>query len=97
MLNKKAQGMSMNIIVVAAIALLILIIIIAIFASRMGKFASTQDSCDGKGGTCGQSTYVVGPPARSICNANYVKVGDCSEAESANPAVKKACCVKLGT
>lgn len=57
---KKAQGISMNVIIVAAIALLVLVVLIAIFSGRMGIFGkglNEQDtkigeSCIAQGGIC---------------------------------------------
>jgi len=52
---KKAQGMSMQTIVIAAVALLVLIVLIAIFSGRMGTWGSGLDSategsdCSGTG------------------------------------------------
>ncbi len=48
---KKAQGLSLNIIILAAIALLVLIILAVIFSGRMGKFSSGIEDCGAKGGT----------------------------------------------
>lgn len=44
---KKAQGLSMSVIVVAAIALLVLVILAIIFIGRMGNTASQVDACKG--------------------------------------------------
>ena len=38
MVNKKGQGLSLNVIIVAAIALIVLVVLIAIFAGRAGAF-----------------------------------------------------------
>lgn len=48
---KKAQGLSLNVIILAAIALLVLIILAVVFSSRMGKFSSGLEDCGSKGGT----------------------------------------------
>jgi hypothetical protein len=42
-MKKKAQGISMNVIVIAAIALLVLIVLIAVFSGRMGIFNKNLD------------------------------------------------------
>ena len=38
MVNKRGQGLSLNVIIVAAIALVVLVVLIAIFAGRAGDF-----------------------------------------------------------
>lgn len=49
---KKAQGMSMNVIIIAAIALLVLVILSVIFIGRMGGFGEETAGCATRGGTC---------------------------------------------
>jgi hypothetical protein len=49
---KKAQGISMNVIIIAAIALIVLVILSVIFIGRMGAFGSASENCDKLGGTC---------------------------------------------
>ena len=49
---KKAQGISMNVIIIAAIALLVLVILSVIFIGRMGKFGTETGSCTSQGGSC---------------------------------------------
>ena len=39
MVNKKAQGMSINVIIIAAIALAVLVVLFAIFTGRIGLFS----------------------------------------------------------
>jgi hypothetical protein len=51
-MNKKAQGISMNVIIIAAIALLVLVILSVIFIGRMGSFGQQTGSCESQGGTC---------------------------------------------
>jgi hypothetical protein len=56
MMQKKAQGISMNTIIIAAIALLVLVIVSVIFMSRMGWFAQNSNDCKKFGGDCTQGT-----------------------------------------
>ena len=37
-MNKKAQGLSINVIIIVAIALIVLVVLIAIFTGRLGGF-----------------------------------------------------------
>lgn len=39
-MNKKAQGISLNVIIIAAIALIVLVVLVAIFTGRLGKLPS---------------------------------------------------------
>ena len=50
--NKKAQGISINVIIIAAIALAVLVILFAIFTGRLGKFSKGLESCENLGGDC---------------------------------------------
>jgi uncharacterized membrane protein len=44
----KAQGLSLNTIIIAALVLIVLIVLIVIFSGRMGWFNTTSDSCPGE-------------------------------------------------
>ena len=46
-MNKKAQGMSLNVIIVAALGLLVLVILAAIFVGRTGLFTKEISRCSG--------------------------------------------------
>ena len=50
--NKKAQGISMNFIIVAALALLVLVVISLIFISRTNTFNEQTKNCEQSGGQC---------------------------------------------
>lgn len=49
---KKAQGISMNVIIIAAIALLVLVVLSIIFLGRIGDFSETTIDCEANGGRC---------------------------------------------
>jgi hypothetical protein len=49
---KKAQGISINTIVIAAIAVLVLVVLAAILVVQSGKFSTTLQSCEDVGGRC---------------------------------------------
>ena len=38
-MNKKAQGISINTVIIAAIALIVLVVLVAIFTGRIGLFS----------------------------------------------------------
>jgi hypothetical protein len=59
MRNKRAQGISINTIIIAAIALLVLVIVSVIFMGRMGWFAKNSNDCikiTGGKGSCDMGT-----------------------------------------
>ena len=78
---KKAQGISMNVIIIAAIALLVLVILSVIFIGRMGSFGEQTGACDQQGGTCYDGTS---------CPQGTAKHGSlqCSEGQ--------VCCISVG-
>jgi hypothetical protein len=49
---KKAQGMSMNVIIIAALALIVLVILAVVFMNKMGGFVTETDTCENNGGRC---------------------------------------------
>jgi hypothetical protein len=50
---KKAQGISLEVIIIAALGLLVLVVLSIIFAGRSGMFVSQSDKCETKyRGTC---------------------------------------------
>lgn len=52
MRRKKAQGLSMQTVVIAAIVLIVLFVLILIFTGRINIFRQDMESCLNKGGTC---------------------------------------------
>jgi competence protein ComGC len=77
---KKAQGLSLNTIIIAALVIMVLVILILVFTDRMGNFSSQAESCQAKGGAC-----------REKCNDDEMKAvgtlaGDCPEGQ--------ICCIK---
>ncbi len=49
---KKAQGLSVNVIIIAAIALLVLVVLSVIYIGRMGDWGTKAGDCLNKGGKC---------------------------------------------
>ena len=49
---KKAQGISLNTVIIAAIALLVLVIVAFIFMGGMGKFTKNKSDCAQYSGSC---------------------------------------------
>jgi len=46
-MNKKAQGLSLNVIIIAAIGLLVLVVLAIIFTGRSGIFVREIEKCTG--------------------------------------------------
>ena len=87
MKKRKAQGLSMNVIIIAAIALLVLVILAIIFIGRMGKTASTVDQCQGE---------CVYGSSNSDCQklgSYYKKTGGKCLDSNSKPDKTKVCCV----
>ncbi|MBU0461866.1 MAG: hypothetical protein KJ574_04745 [Nanoarchaeota archaeon] len=87
MSDKKAQGMSINLIVVAAIALIILVVLVIIFVGKTGKFATQSGACAGR---CVESD--------AACTGDYEKVdrfGRCLDADGKPDATYPVCCVSV--
>ena len=87
---KKAQGMSMNVIIIAALALLVLVVLSVVFIGKTGKWGTDVSKCEVSGG---------------VCVADLTDCKDQYGAQSAlNPAWvcdtddenKDSCCVPLG-
>ena len=51
-MDKRGQGLSMNVIIIAAISLLVLVVLAIIFTSRIGSFGEGLDQCEKSGGSC---------------------------------------------
>jgi len=47
-MHKKAQGISMNVIIIAAIALLVLVVLSVIFLGKIGSWGSEVNNCENK-------------------------------------------------
>ncbi|MBL7054773.1 hypothetical protein ISS05_03365 [Candidatus Woesearchaeota archaeon] len=52
---KKAQGMSVNVIIIAAIALIVLVVLVAVFTGRFGLFAAGVKSTGDPTKACGSA------------------------------------------
>lgn len=84
--KKKAQGMSLNIIIIAAIGLLVLVILAVIFIGRIGSTTRSVDACKGK---C--------VPTVEECVGDYSKVTNdkCFGGEDGKSVTGEFCCVTV--
>ena len=55
-MNKKSQGLSINVIIIVAIALIVLVVLVAIFTGRLGGFVRGVDAAT----TCESSCVTLG-------------------------------------
>ena len=88
MLQKKAQGLSLNVIIIAAIALIVLVVLVMIFTGRMGGFTGTIAMCSNQGGECvtsGGCTSTVGNEAEASCDGDPTNPNP--------PGNKPDCCI----
>lgn len=69
---KKAQGLPMNVIIIAAIALIVLVVIVVIFTGKARTFTAETGSCASQGGKCAQSLI---PPQQS-CPAGWATISN---------------------
>lgn len=82
--NRKAQGISLNVIIIAVIALLVLVVIVFIFTGKTRTFTQELATCESKGGTCYSSGNCdgIGPLVGIIgedvtCAENNIQSGVC--------------------
>lgn len=55
-MDKKAQGISVNVIIIAAIALIVLVVLVAVFTGRFGMFTTGVKEST----TCEQACNAIG-------------------------------------
>ena len=77
MIKKKAQGLSLNTIIIAALVIMVLVILALVFTGQMGSFGTSTKSCAAKGGQCkeapcpeGESSPLLGGgecPEDQVC------------------------------
>jgi len=94
-MKKKAQGISINTIIIAAIALIVLVVLIAIFTGRLGGFSLGVASCVDKGGTC--QPYEADESPAAVCeklNAAPLRGTECAKDPDTIAGGKKGiCCI----
>ena len=81
--RRKAQGLSLNIIIIAVLALIVLVVIIIMFTGKTRSVSKTIDSCVQKGGSC---------ETKEKCNIfeniRYSNIPECKKQA-------KVCCVPM--
>lgn len=82
---KKAQSMSLNVIIVAALVVLVLIVLSVIFIRSMGNTTEVTTSCLAQGGKCANSCSDVIDVGEGVYTPRPdLKCGD-----------DKTCCIKI--
>lgn len=83
-MKKRAQGLSLNTIIIAALVLLVLVILAVIFTGRMGKWGIATQECTNQGGTCMVN-----------CTTGYTQhpTYQCYGADGATTDQAKTCCM----
>ena len=79
-MSKKAQGISISVVVVAVIALLVLVVLAVIFGGRMGLWStelqnSTSKTCANDGGTVRDYGTCLGGERAVLTSYSDVKAG----------------------
>jgi len=82
---KKAQGISINVIIIAAIALLVLVVLSVIYIGRMGDWGAKTGDCQNKGGKCA-----------TACNQGDAVGYPTQYSAWTCPTQGQVCCIKAG-
>ena len=85
-MDKKAQGLSMNVIIIAVLAILVLVLLVYITTDGFRKFHKATNTCEGLGQVCADSCEDL-EGSYTVNTAHSGKDGGCMEDE--------VCCVKI--
>ena len=90
--SKKAQGMSINVIIIAALAIAVLVVLFAVFTGRISLVSKQLDSCSNLGGTCSLNDKCndgsgLTNPEDYTQYSTTKKFSDCAD--------NKACCILI--
>ena len=87
-MNKKAQGLSLNVIILAAIAIIVLVVMVVIFGGRMKLFGKGVSLCEG---ICAQTKDLCGDRAG-------IPIRNCDDDGDGEPNIQGAgfCCMEVG-
>lgn len=86
MIQKKSQGMPVNVMIIAVLALIVLIVLVAIFTGRTKLFSQDLQSCTSKQGQCDEN-----------CGANraFIANTDCPDIAKKESTKKDKCCIEV--
>jgi hypothetical protein len=80
----RAQGISINVIVVAAIALLVLVVLAVVFLGQTGKFTQGVNDCQSNGGSC----------TTGACPSGTIEYSS-NKCPDTSSGARQSCCVKV--
>lgn len=94
---RRAQGMSLNVIVVAVIVLVIMVVLIAVFGSKFRFFGSATVACENKGAgaQCCAKEGTGGTSCSARCGDDHL-VHRGTDCERQTNAKETLCCVPFG-
>ena len=97
--SRKAQGLSINTIIIAALGLAVLVILFAVFTGRIGIFGKNIDATQQQLTTCAQqcqvSGYNGGTPKGECASSNEIRIyGQFSEDSFKSNPDMKCCCTR---
>ncbi|MBS3127908.1 hypothetical protein J4410_02090 [Candidatus Woesearchaeota archaeon] len=86
--DRKAQELSLNVIIIAALGLIVLVIVVLIFMRESGDTSDTLNSCYTQAGQCYDGEFPMSCPN----GTSYLYGGNCPDnTEGAN----QICCISL--
>lgn len=91
MASKKAQSLSVNVIIIAILALLVLVVLGFVFAGKIGDFVKGTKDCASIGGRCD-----VGLDCTEQEGYQKTTLGMCLDQQTGKPS-GQACCLKVDT
>jgi len=91
-MNKKGDGLTLNVIIIAALGLLVLVILAVIFTGRAGMFRVESGKCDVYGGTCQRTACLGDYQKQAGYDCDLDGDGTVNEAQT----IDGICCVSVG-
>ncbi len=85
MKSKKAQGLPINVIIIAVIALILLVVILAITTGKLKVFGKGTANCKAQGGDCKTKEECIAPKYTTLDSTN------CKDESPDKPI----CCIAL--
>jgi cytochrome oxidase Cu insertion factor (SCO1/SenC/PrrC family) len=87
---KKAQGLSITVVIVAAIALIVLVVLVLVFTGKIGGVSKEADACTNVGGEC---------LTANECKGSFQTIsrqGKCYTDDKITIDSTKVCCITIG-
>lgn len=84
-MNLKAQGMSINVIIIAVLALLVLVVLAFIFTGKIGQFSKTTANCEA----------ISGNQCEYTCESGYVQDNTRGCFDDDSEPTGEVCCIPI--